>query len=182
MQTVTPLLPVPVKAVDLVDMSTEYRWALPFAKWVGPYARAQAVTAALPGQLVRNKETQVRRELGDGTTEDETIGLDANGVSVVPLTSFFEPLVINENAGVNVIALEEKWLTLKTRIGAGGQHIIVQNGFVLASSDDTTTTSKTTLVCKLGRCKRRLRSRRCRLERLHRILFSRPLLLSGTHS
>ena len=136
-QSLTPAMNVFVKSQDVIDTSTEYRWALPFAKWVGPYARAQAVTAALPGQLVRPENTTVRRHFTDGTFRDESLSGTKNTPAVVALTSFLEPLVITENAGLNVLPLEKKWLTVKTRVGAGGQHILVRDGFVVA--DDAAT-------------------------------------------
>ncbi len=69
--TLTPALPnTPIKSADRVDLSTQYTYTIPVEglTWLGPYARGQLVSSALPGQLVSAEPTTVQKTLNDGTT------------------------------------------------------------------------------------------------------------------
>lgn len=132
--TQTPVLPdVWVKSADQLDLSTEYIYVIEAFQWFGPYARASAQAAIFPGDTYRTAPTTVERtdRLGDVTT--------SNPVSpgkAIALTDWFEPLVLNENAGIAAFPFESKAFTLKSRLGFGGQHIIVRDGYTLASEEN----------------------------------------------
>ena len=140
--TLTPALPqTPIKSADRIDLSTQYSYGIPldFLAWLAPYARAQAVSSVLPGQLVSGNPTTVQKTLRDGSVVvEEQLGTPGKPASF-QLSSFFEPLVINENVGVtaNSPFADFTYFVPKARLGVGGQHVIVRDGFAIA--DDACT-------------------------------------------
>lgn len=133
LQTKTPSIEPFLKSADMLEAQTLYLYRLPFLDWIGPYARARAFTPIFPGEGVPADDVTLRRVSPDGTFVDEF----ATGQKAFLLTSWLEPLTIAESVGAFAEPLSLEQFTVSAKLGVGGQHVIVRDGYVV--SDDAAT-------------------------------------------
>ena len=137
-QTRTPVLPVFVKSTDVLEGQSTWMYSLASIPWIGPFARLKLSTQAFSSEDVRPGDVTVEREAVDGTKTTEQVTAE----TPTPTTSFFEPLILNQTAGMFANPISRKKLTLKAKLGAGAQQIIARDGYAVASFDDKTKTVK----------------------------------------
>jgi hypothetical protein len=125
-----------IKSSDALDLSTTYTYHLPDIAWLGPYARGRLATQLFPGYVVQPAAFKARFLNSKGlptTTPDRDVAAKAR----LDLTTWFEPLILSESAGAFAHPTNSKYLTLKTKLGVGAQHVLMQDGY--AVGDDKAT-------------------------------------------
>ena len=132
-QTRTPQIDGFVKSADAAEVATSWSWRLPKAPAMGPYLAAKVGTQLFEGQVVRPAPFDVRRIWRDGHVDDQHVV--GNGRLVV--SQPFEPLQINEGAGLAADIADGKFLNLETRFGAGVQHVVAADGFAVSDNKKT---------------------------------------------
>jgi hypothetical protein len=132
-QTRTPQVPAFIKSADDLTLKSTYVFHLQSIKWLGPYGRARASSQLFHGYDVLTDPVTVVRTTRDGTTVTKA----KPALARIAVTQPFEPLLIRESAGLFANPIEEKKLALKTKLGAGAQHILVRDGFALADDEAT---------------------------------------------
>lgn len=138
-QSLTPQLDSFVKSADELVFQSTYSYRFEAVDWLGLFARFRLETQLFPGYDVRPDAVRVIRTLStdDSDGNPEQIVEDIPAQEQIPLTGAFEPLILKESFGVFANPIEKKTLTIKTKLGLGAQHIIVQDGFALKDNDDT---------------------------------------------
>jgi hypothetical protein len=129
----SPLFDEVAKSADNLDLRSLYLYRIPAFDWVGPYAGARSFLPLFPGYALPTQSVFTRRIFNDGT---EQVKFEEGQRSIL-LTTWLEPLVVTESAGLFVRPLEKKWLTVDTKAGVGAQQIVSAGGFVVA--DDAAT-------------------------------------------
>lgn len=129
----TPTIEDVLKAADNLELRSLYLYRVPGLEWLGPFARLRGFTPIFPGYTVPSEDISVRRRFIDGREEVSV----AEEQVRIPLTSFLEPIVLTETAGLFVRPLEREWMTIDAKAGGGAQHVIAAGGFVVA--DDAAT-------------------------------------------
>ncbi len=132
-QTRTPALDAFVKSADVIDLGSVWMYRLSALDWVGPYARARAMSQMTDGYLMRAAPTTVvRTTTSSGTTKGEVAAKER-----IALAGGFDPLLIAESAGAFANPIESKALTIKAKIGVGAQHFLTDGGFAVADDAKT---------------------------------------------
>lgn len=132
-QTQTPSLDPWIKSLDNLEVISTYFYRLNSPDWLGPFARLRFQTQLFKGSTVEAGRTSVVRTNADGTmVAPEAFAPQSR----IPLTGSFEPIQIRESAGVFADPIQEDYLKLNAKLGVGGQHQIVRNGFIVAGTSD----------------------------------------------
>lgn len=132
-QTRTPALDAFVKSADVVDLGSTWMYRLTALDWVGPYARARAVSQMTDGYLMRpGATTVVRTPAAGAASKTEMAAKDR-----IALAGAFEPVLIAESAGAFANPIESKALTVKAKIGIGAQHFLTSGGYAVADDAKT---------------------------------------------
>jgi hypothetical protein len=127
-QTRTPQIEPFIKSADELTLKTTYIYHLPSIDWLGPFVRGSLSTQLLRGYDVRAGPVTLIRNLRNGTQISKAVPSQIR----FALTKPFEPLLLKESAGCVAKPWADKSLTLKAKVGAGLQHVIVGKGFALA--------------------------------------------------
>lgn len=130
-QSRTPTLPVFVKSTDELKLKTTYVYRV--SKKFGPYAQAGFSAPVARGFDVSDTDITVQQIFRNGTT----LTLDQDAFDRLELTDPFEPLTLNESAGFFAALIESAPITAKVKAGVGAEHVIVNDGFVLADDGAT---------------------------------------------
>lgn len=130
----TPAIDAFLKSADNLDLKTLYLYRIPFARWVGPFARARALTPIFPGFGVPIEDRYLRFLAPDGTEQSVRF---QEGQKPFDLTGWFEPLTVSESAGAFIEPLSEKWLTTNFKGGLGAQHLFAYGGYVVTDDEAT---------------------------------------------
>lgn len=135
-QTRTPVMDSFVKSTDVVELQSTWTYRMGDAIKIGPFARLKLGTQLLGSVDLRPNSVTVKKTLLDGTVQTKQVAAEV----ATSTTGSFEPLLLTETAGLFVDPLDSKPLTLKLKLGAGGQEIIARNGFALTGYDAETET------------------------------------------
>ena len=140
-QTKTPSIDSFLKSTDNFDFQTLGLFRIPNAEWVGPFIRFRLQTSLFPGYYVSDEDTTVRY-YNAGTKIDEkddsklarTQALKAQ--EAIKLSSAGEPLVLSESVGFFFNPYNHEMLNVSIKVGAAGQHLIADGGYVSFDDDD----------------------------------------------
>lgn len=130
----SPALEPVLKSADNLEARSIYLYRIPGIDWLGPFVRVRGYTQVFPGYAVPADDVFVRRLSRDGTT---TVFAQP-AQQPIDLTTWFEPIVLAESAGMFVRPLRETWLSVDGKAGLGAQHVFAfGDGYVVA--DDAAT-------------------------------------------
>lgn len=141
-QTKTPSIDEFIKSADKFDFQTLALFRIPKAEWVGPFARFRLQTSLFPGHYISDEDTTVRFYKSDTKIDeksDEKFVRDPQQVlsqQSIKLSSAGEPLVLSESAGFFFNPYSHEMLTVNIKVGAAGQHLIADGGYVSFDDDD----------------------------------------------
>lgn len=130
----TPAIETLLKSADNLEARSLYLYRIPGLEWLGPFVRVRGYTQVFPGYAVPADDVTVRRIQRDG---NENV-FRAPAQLPIDLTTWFEPIVLAESAGMFLRPLDETWLSLDAKAGLGAQHVFAfGDGYVVA--DDAAT-------------------------------------------
>lgn len=132
-QTQTPVVEGFIKSIDNLELATLYLYRIESVPWLGPYVRARMQTNIFEGFTRYPDDVVTVRSRLDGTTETESI----RSGEKISLTGSFEPILLHESAGVFAEPIRSRPFTLKSKLGIGGQHIFVRDGYAVTDDEDT---------------------------------------------
>ena len=132
-QTRTPTVDPFIKSADELALQTTYLFRIPGYEMIGPFARASLSTQVFESYDVRITDTTVRRIDRDGATSDEVVPAEER----IELAKPFEPLLVKESLGAFANPVAKPAITVKTKLGAGLQHIFVRDGYKLQDDGAT---------------------------------------------
>lgn len=143
-QTKLPTIDDFIKTTDKFDFQTLALFRIPQAEWVGPFVRFRLQTSLFPGYYVTDKDVQVRyyqsnTKIDEKSDDKFVAGREPRSVAAqesIKLSSAFEPLLISEAAGFFFNPYESEMLSLNVKVGAAGQHLFADGGFVSFDDDD----------------------------------------------
>ncbi len=135
-QTRTPQLDKFIKSADELAFQTTYLYHFDGLDWVGPFARASVTTQLFASYDVKATDTTVVRTTRDGATITKTRVAEDR----INMTKPFEPMLLKEGVGAYANPYNEKWLAVKTKLGAGLQEVVVGDGYTLDKYDAATNT------------------------------------------
>lgn len=143
-QTQTPQLPVFVKSLDQLDLTSTYTYRFQNPGWLGLFAKALFNTQIFNGDVVATApNTQVRQANATfdaanpavaDTTAVETL---ANIGDARQITSPFEPFNMRQSVGLFAEPITEPMFNLSAKLGVGAQEILTGgNANVLVTTFD----------------------------------------------
>lgn len=141
-QTKTPTIDDFVKSADKFDFQTLALFRIPQAEWVGPFVRFRLQTSLFPGYYITDKDTTVRYYKSNTKIDeksDDKFARDPRDIQAqksVKLSSAGEPLVLSESAGFFFNPYTHDMLTVNVKVGAAGQHLLADGGYVSFDDDD----------------------------------------------
>lgn len=143
-QTKLPTIDDFIKTTDKFDFQTLALFRIPQAEWVGPFARFRLQTSLFPGYYISDKDTTVRYyqsttkidEKSDDKFVEGKAPQELAAQKSVKLSSAFEPLLLSESAGFFFNPYENEMLSVNVKLGAAGQHLIADGGYVSFDDDD----------------------------------------------
>ncbi len=130
-QTRTPQLPVFFKSADFAEIVSTSIYRLESVPWFGPYARFRINTQLFASYVMKASDYEIKKTRLDGTSSTSKLPAQDR----YDLASGFNPLVFAETVGAFANPIEQKWLTVKAKLGVGAQHVRSSNGFAVASDD-----------------------------------------------
>ncbi len=136
-QTRTPVMDAWIKSADNLDLESTYLFRLRAVPWFGPFARAKLQTQVIRSFDVRPVDTTINYQdnTGKATATEKVAAETETGT-----TGAFEPMLINFSAGLFANPVEDKTITVKTKAGAGSQHIVARDGYAVTGYDKATQT------------------------------------------
>lgn len=141
-QTKLPTIEDFAKTADKFDFQTLGLFRIPQADWLGPFVRLRLQTSLFPGYYITDKDTKVRYYQYDTKIDektDEKFSRPSREVAAqesIKLSGAFEPLLVSEAVGLLVNPYESDMLNVNVKVGAAGQHLIADSGYVSFDDDD----------------------------------------------
>ncbi|MBI5607472.1 MAG: hypothetical protein HY902_01175 [Deltaproteobacteria bacterium] len=130
-QTRTPQLPVFFKSADFAEIVSTSIYRLQSVPWFGPYARFRINTQLFGSYVLKATDYEIKQTRLDGTSTATKLAAQTR----YDLASGFNPLVFAETVGAFANPIEQKWMTIKAKLGVGAQHVRSTSGFAVASDD-----------------------------------------------
>ena len=125
----TPPLNHPIKTNDLTGLESMYNYY--FLKWLAAFVRVNFETPLLATQDIQAENTnyqQINRDGGNGPLVRDTRFTLANP---------FQPLTMNQSAGINSRLLNIAPAVITVRAGIGGRETLSRGVFVVDDNDTT---------------------------------------------
>ncbi len=129
----TPQLPVFVKSLDLLTLSSTYLYHLKKTPWIGPFANLTLNTSVLTGRVIKASDTTVKYIGYDGSSYEKTF----DAFDSIDLTKPLSPTVLREALGVFMDPLKSKPANLHMKLGWGAWEVFGRGGWVVADDPDT---------------------------------------------
>ena len=127
----TPVIPEFVNTADELRLTATYYYTIPKVEWLGPFARAEALTSIFPGYAVFPEDKTFRATLQNGEVETKT------NEDRFRLRESFRPLQLRQSIGGFVRPFSKKYLEVEARLGVGLREVFADNQFVLKDNADT---------------------------------------------
>jgi hypothetical protein len=132
-QSKVPNIEFFIKSADLFDLNSVYTYRLPQVKWFGFFAGVRLTATMLPGNLVKDADTNTTLQEVDGTVNQRLLAAQTN----YHLTDAFFPLYFKQSAGAVFRPYKRPWLDVDLKLGAGAIEVWTAKGKVVADDKAT---------------------------------------------
>lgn len=126
----TPLIDNYIKADDVLNLESLYKYYFESPRWLGMFAQANLGTAVFAGYDNQPSEITYRTVKLDGTEELQT-------TDRILLTDGFSPLVLRESLGLIASPVKKEVVTVDLKLGLGARQVFADGQLVVDDNEDT---------------------------------------------